>query len=532
MKPLFFLKTRPWLKSNKNFTPQSKGSSTLMTAFIFVVFSALAISMLSITQIYLKSNAYKKHELTLRYASENGIKQAYHRLMESLSHLSTPLPLSSQKFHTLRGDSLNQGIQPVEMLLQTDFPLTFSQSWKKMAWESQLDFIFLKMEENKDYFKVDYTTQIKSKGRIQNYTQKKESELKGKMTILTGRLPLPSLPILIDKPFNHEQKETFLEKNNITLCPEDRPPIPPPAYFSREKLLPQHAHSQLSKALKTKIFYPQNLSPLELRRALGLELIDEPVPDGVYLIHDDLGLGGIFIQGDLQEMILAIQDSYQVISFRTVEGRWTLKFSPSERKTLFSSPKGTSTYDRIPLGIIVVNGNISSLGGGVVDASEHISLVKEKEIPCILQGVRLSLVTSDKITLSSHIIQQGVQQHEGIPYVKDSSSQLIIFTTGKDFLDNSKQDGEIIIDKNAPQDLHIHASLTASGKGLTIEAKKKNIHLWGSLHTSNYTGKGNQLHFRYDGRARKDETLMANAPKTSKPVLHLLSFQLSHWNEL
>lgn len=532
MKPLFFLKTQLWPNFKNSFKPRRKGSSTLMTAFIFVIFSTLGISMLSVTQIYLKSNAYKKHDLIMGYASENGIKQAFHQFMESLSRLSTPIPLSLQKFHSLKADSLNKGTQAVEMLLQTDFPITFSQSWKKMSWKSQLDFIFQQMEETKDYFKVEYTTQIKSVGQIKHFSPKKESELEGNTILLVGHLPLHSFPLLIDKPLNLKQRETFLQENNITLVPEDRPPVPPQPHFSQGELLPQQAHSQLSQALKTKIFYPQKLSPLKLRRVLGLELIDEPVPEGVYLIKDDLGLGGVFVQGDVQEMILAIQGMYQLISFQTKRGQWILKFSPSERKTLFSSPENTSTYDLVPLGIIIVNGKISSLGGGIAEASGQISLVKKKEIPCILQGVKLSIISSDKITLSSHLIQQGAQWREGIPYLKDSTSQLMIFATGKDFLDDSRKSGEIIIGKDSSQKLHLHASLTASGKGFTIEGKEKNVHLLGNLHTSNFEGKGNQLNFRFDDRALKDETWIENTPKTSKPVLHFSSFQLRHWNEL
>lgn len=530
MKKPFFLKMKPWQVIRK-FKKNRPGSSTLLTAFIFVIFSTLGMSMLYTTQIYLKLNSYKRLSFYQEYAAENGIKQAFYHLVKHLTSLSSPVSISDYEYYKLRENAHNQGILGAEKLLQNKLPLTYSQSWKNMTWESSINFFFKDLVEKKDYFQITYATFINSQGKLNNFSPHRETCLEAETKILGGKIPLNSMPILIDKKLNPNQKENYLQKNNITVFSEDNISLPPAVNFSEGELLPEDAYSQLSAALNINIFYPQDLSPIKLRKALRLELNNEPVPEGVYLIKDNLGLGGIFVQGDVQEMVLAIQENYQVISFLTNRGLWILKFNPSKSHTLFISPHSTSSYDLIPLGIIIVNGKIASLGGGIVEPSGNISMVKEKEIPCLLQGVRLSIICSEQITLSSHLIQEGVEWQEGIPYLKDSSSQLTILATGKDFLDHSPQKGEIVIHKHSPQNLKIQASITASGEGFNIEGQKKTVNLYGSIHTSNFSSSGNRLHFRFDDRFLKDPTLLENTPQTAHPLLYLSSFQLRQWNE-
>ena len=62
-----------------------------------------------------------------------------------------------------------------------------------------------------------------------------------------------------------------MEKNKIEIQPSEKNEIIPQIGFSEEKLIPQEADSQLKKALKIKIFYPEKLTHSQLRTALGLE---------------------------------------------------------------------------------------------------------------------------------------------------------------------------------------------------------------------------------------------------------------------
>ncbi|MEE8378461.1 MAG: hypothetical protein V3R45_08800, partial [Candidatus Aminicenantaceae bacterium] len=188
-------------------------------------------------------------------------------------------------------------------------------------------------------------------------------------------------------------------------------------------------------------------------------------------------------------------------------------------------------FDDIPEGIVIVNGDIHSLGGGIMNSSGQAELVFDEEIPSLLNGVNLTFISSDTVTISSHLIQQGLKWQEGIPYIKESKSMLNIFATGQDFFSETKKAGQIVIDSDAPKNLVINASLTASGDGFLIEGKDKTVQLLGGLQTANYTSNGNTLKVKLDERFINESDLLIHTPKTSHPVLTISSLKIRDWNE-
>jgi len=506
---------------------------TLVSSFLFFIFSSLGLSLLFLSQVYLKSSGYKKNSTVLSYSSENGIKTGFNHLLSLLFQTSFPSPLSSQAYDELRENTRNKGSELLEKLLGSKPPLQISQTWEEMAWESTIDFNLEELLETENYFHATYRVVIRSEGKIKNFNQVKETSLEASLGILAGNIPLSSFPLLVDGKFEPSQGQNFAKKNRITLLPFEKNLLSPEACFSKDKLIPDEANDQLRKALKLRFFRPQNLPSSILRTILGLEKTDEPVPEGVYLVKDSTGLGGIFVQGELEEMVMAIDGNFQVLSFLTKKGRWTLGFSPSLAKTVFTTPAETFYYDLIPVGIIVVNGEIRSLGGGVKDFSGKFTLSRE-EIPSILNGAKLTIISSDKITISSHLIHQGVRWLEGIPYFKDSNSKLAIFATGKDFLDESKREGKIIVDGSSPQEIKIQASLTASDKGFSIEGKQKTVYLLGSLQTTDLCSNENNLKIKFDERFLdnlEENILELGVPQTANPVLFLSFFKPIEWKD-
>jgi hypothetical protein len=508
-----------------------RGIISIVAVFTLFIFTVLGLGMLYLSQIYLKFSAYKKNSVLLDYASENGIKEAYHLLLNSLQQASSPPILSSKEMGHLVEDALKDGNRIIEKLIETETPLHHSSGWESLRWESWTSFSLKKFEEKEDYADAVYQALIQSEGKIDGFSPKRESSLECEMEILAGHIPLPRIPLLIDKNLTPEQREEFRRKNNIKISSSGQTHRPSQITFAGENLLPKEATSQLWKALKIKMFYPQKLSNTKLRAALRLEESKEPVPEGVYLIKDDMGLGGIFVQGDVEELILAVDEDFQVVSFLTSCGRWILRFSPSKGKTIFETPSEYHFYQHIPLGIIIVRGEIRSLGGGIAGPAGNIMLIKDEEIPSILNGVNLTIISSDKITISSHLIHQGFRWQEGVPYLKDSQSQLIIFAAGEDPLEEGETEGEIVIEENSSDELKIQASLIASGKGLTAEGKGKTIHILGSLQTSDLTIQKNNLKITFDQRLVEEEVLLQNAPKTKKPILYLASFKAMEWKE-
>ncbi len=531
MKFPYFRKMQRWPSLIKRKTRKSAGATTLVSVFLFMIFSTLGLSMLYLTGIYLRISAYKKNSTLQEYASENGIKQGFNQLIGSLTQNPSLVLLSPEELIELWADTQNQGVETIEKLIGQKLPLQAGQDWENLQWKSTTSFFFGQIEENQDYFKAVYRAVILSEGKIKNFNHTRESSLEASLGIFAGHLPLPFLPILIDKEPEPGQEEPFFEKNKITLTPSRKNFIPHQIIHSEGDLLPKDAHAQLEKALKIKFFSPFDLSNRILRVALGLEESNEPIPEGVYLIKDDLGLGGIYVQGDLEEMVLAIEEGFQVVSFLKEEACWMLKYCPQKSQTIFVTPEETQSFDLYPRGIVIVKGKIQSLGGGIIEPSGQAVLMTEEEIPSILKGINLTIISSDRITLSSHLIHQGVKWMDGVPYAKDSSSQLNIFATGQDILGNAESEGKIVIDENSPDELKIQASLTASGEGFSIEGEKKTVHILGSLQVSDYSSHDNALHLIFDERLLELDELTQDAPLTEKPVLFLSFFKPLEWRE-
>jgi len=124
-----------------------------------------------------------------------------------------------------------------------------------------------------------------------------------------------------------------------------------------------------------------------------------------------------------------------------------------------------------------------------------------------------------------------VKWQEGVPYIKDSNSQLAVFSTGKSFWDESPVEGGITIDEDAPSGIKIHASLTASGEGFSIEGGGKEVDILGSIQAANINSENNTLKVFFDDRALEESSSFSNAPLTAKPVLFVSFFRVEEWKE-
>jgi hypothetical protein len=179
----------------------------------------------------------------------------------------------------------------------------------------------------------------------------------------------------------------------------------------------------------------------------------------------------------------------------------------------------------------MVTGKILSLGGGVVAPDGGVRVIQDQEIPSLLRGVNLTLVAADKITITSHLLRQGIQWQDGIPYVKEEQAQLIIYSTGRDILEGSPVEGGIVIAENAPREIKIQASLAARGTGFGILGEEKKVQILGALQASGYESGGNELRLTALPPGTGREMLFLPAPLTARPVLSLSQFKALDWKE-
>ncbi len=502
----------------------------IVTVFCFLVFSILALGLVFLSQIHLKLNGLRKNSVLLEYASENGIKTGFHDLMKAFRSVTLPKVISKGDYERLKESTARAQPTLIEETLERSFPVVILETGEGLMWKSQISCFLDSFAEAEDFFHSRFRLEIDSEGWFKNLGPRKNSRLESRIGIVAGRIPLSSFPLLINKNLAPEERLDFEKENEIEITLPTLNIFPAKASYAEEPLIPQEVTGLIEKAFNIGIFRPQDLSTSKLRFALGLKESDSPVPDGVYFLQNDLGLGGIYVQGDVKEMVMAVEQDFQVISFQMELGSWILKFSPSRTETFFYSPSGLLSFNLVPLGIIIVNGKVESLGGGVVNAAGEVSLVQDEEVPSLLPGVNLTLVASEKITITSPLIRRGVTWQEGMPYLKEKDSQLVIFSTGKDIWQEEARDGGIVIGANAPAGIQIHASLTAQGEGLRIDGKNRNVRVVGSLQTTEYVAQGNRLQiFAQDQSGLIDDA--AFFPKTEHPVLFVSFFEILTWKE-
>lgn len=502
----------------------------LIAVFAYVLFSVLGLGLIHISRIYGKLGRHKKNMALLEYSAENGIKQGFGFLAERMQERDEPADITDEELALLQQNAEAGGFGFAERALDCVFPQSVEETAGDQIWRSSAAMASVSLSPRGGYFFIENKCVIAAEGELRGVPIRKKASLEASLTILAGRLPLAFFPLLIAGGTTPEERQSYKQNPNIIFLGENNTPGVPHLNFTEAAAIPRNADPLLKKALKIQILTPGGLTRSELRSALGLEMVNEPVPESVYLIHNDTGLGGVYVQGDLDEMILAVDSGWQVISFRREEKIWLLRFNPAQSSTVFAGPDATQTFGRVPLGIIMVNGRVDSLGGGIVNVAGAAEMGTDETIPSVLSGVSLSIVAADQVTLTSHLTQQGVKWLDGIPYLKDSTSQLMICAAGRDFIDGADKAGRILIDPNAPASIKVQASLTATD-GVELGGGRKTLVLAGGMQIGGLTLNGNTLKILPDERFLENKLIPENAPTTSAPVLQVLALRPLRWNE-
>ncbi len=525
---LHALKT--WLLhiSNK-FECSSRGIITLLAVFLGIIFTVIGLSILRISQIHMQLAANKKNSELLDHAAENGLKSGFIKLLELIEAVPAPITLTDQNYALLVSDLQNQGIEAVNTLFAQNTPHLLKGSTPKQSWQSNIRISPFAWASFEQYFTAKYQMEIQTTAGIQISNTQRNAALVATLDLRIGRLPLPLFPILVGQNMNTSDAQKFLATNQISFANAEQNSLVPTQVLTGDKLLADDAIELFEKALRIDIFRPQDLAPDRLRQAIGLEPSPDSIPDGVYLIQDNLGLGGVYVQGGLTQLVLAIEADYQVVAFWQREKRWILKYDPIASFTRFVTPTEDQFFDLIPRGIIIIDGEVESLSAGIISEEGEPIPITDEELPCIRHGIDLTIVSSDRITLNSHIIHQGVKWQDGIPYAKDSSSQLHLLATGNNMMGNDSGKGEIVISSEAPKELKLHGSITGMEKGITIEGQNRTIDLLGSLHFPEYESNDNSLRVHLDTRLLRDESLIHNAPHTRNPILIHGGYRATSW---
>jgi hypothetical protein len=507
-----------------------EGSVTIVVIILMLVFAGFGLVLLQASGVHMKINAFRRSSVLLDCASENGLKRGLRDLAEWLETRGLMAAVPAANIDAVRTDPEAGFPRLVEAALGSAFPRTLEESFDGMFWESRADCTFDRLEDRGDYLRISAALRIEAAGGLLQIRPRRVSVLEGSLGVLAGRLPLPAVPLYIRRDDPGQGSAAFLGENGIRLVRKPGSLVGLGLAPGVDGVLPDDPSPLVAKALQVGVFEPGGLSPAQLRAALGLALSTEPVPDGVYLIENDLGLGGVFVEGDLDEMVLALAGDAQVVVFRAGGAEWRLEFSPARSRTEFRTPDGIFVYDLVPLPLVIVDGAIAALGGGAIAPDGTVGMCFDGETPAVLDGVDLTIVSSEEVTIASHLILEGVRWRDGIPYSKDTQAQLVIYAAGRDIVTGMPAAGGIAVAEGAPDDLKLQASLTAAAGGFRIEGAGKTVELLGALQADAYSGNGNALVLAADDRAAAGE-FAANAPLTASVQLAFYALRVLAWKE-
>lgn len=524
---LSFQRTRP--DTSGPASKSARGSALWVVLLLSVLFSVLGLGLLHFTQISSKMNMFRKHFLLSGIAAENGAKTAAQIFLAGLRTGPGLAELSPVEYETLVAEIAAGRPAASERLTGLIIPAAFHETWEDLRWESRISCSVTRLEDRGPFSLAGHELLFEGRGGTRHTRAKRTSRITTELVIQAGHIPLSDLPFFLNKPPGGEDP---LERLHITVHPPSLGPAR--AFFleTDDAVIPAFPAALFESVFKTRIFKPQDLPPAFLRPFLGLEPSPEPVPEGVYLIRDDLGLGGVFIQGDLEAMILAVDGSDQLVAFYTVEEDWLLRFDPSAGKTSFAGPVGVETFDLVPRGIIICNGRIGSLAGGVPDPAGGLAPAPDETSPAVRCGVRLTIVSSDEITLGGHLTLSGVETKDGLPYIKEPPGRLILYSTGMDFLDGEARTGGISLAAEAGSNVHIHASLTAGGSGFAIRGRDQKLEIFGGLQTADFDTGANAVRIVPDERPGDAGEGPDATPLSAVPLLCVSRFRILLWEDL
>ncbi|MCP2620348.1 hypothetical protein NLC35_03800, partial [Candidatus Aminicenantes bacterium AC-334-K16] len=513
----------------KNSIINGRGSATLLCIFIFILLATLGVGSLINTQVFLQTNHYRRSKWLQNQAAENGVKWGISSLRRYFDKIYPFLFLGEDNALTDFGQAKTFPPDRLEDLLGPFSLPPDDQNFHLFSWETNISSSLNSFYKNQHYWLADYDLLVEGKGYRPDSQSFSSASLIINAQLGCGRLPLAWFPFLYEGEPSSREKKEIEEKINI-FSRETSIFKPRKITLPSDKLNSTDPQRWLAENLKVGALEPEDFSQRRFREILGLEPSAESIPPGVYLIRDDLGLGGLFIQGDVEEILLGIESSFQVIQIKKEAAFWQLRFSPANQITKFQTPAGEEIFDYLPRGMVIINGSVKSLAAGVIDSRESLRPTREK-VPCLLQGITLTFLCSEEITITSHLYQEGLRLEKEIPYLKGQEAQLVIWASGKDLLTGDKAEGRIQVQTKGNNELLIQAHLTTSSLNVQNDSSEaNNLRLVGSLQTTQLNLTNIFLDIFHQPPLEKGFP-GEPFPLTKKPILALLVLQPIEWSE-
>ncbi len=514
-------------------TAGPRGIIIPVVAFLFFVMSGICFGMIMMAQAHMNMTRFRKFSLLLDYASENGAKSGFHRLLSLVSERTAPAAIDIALVDGLRDGTESGFAGLLDVLNPGLVQLGTEGESGDFRWRSTTGFSRQGLTDNGTCLKVIVRFDVRAAGKFSSFPAERGSSIEGELEMLAGRIPLSSIPLSLSRDMSASELDACLDENNVKISGPggSLAGISGTAAAGTDNgAALTDRYEAVARGLGLKLFKPQDVGTAALRAILGLEASNDPVPDGVYPVDTDLGFTSVFIQGDLTELILAIDGDEQVILFRMEAGDWCLRSKPGLGLSEFSGADGIRQFDTSFGGYIIVNGSIDSLCGGHVAEDGSITPAGDEDLPSILNGTGLTIVSSEEVNITSSLIVQGAEWRNGFPYLENSLAQLAIASTGTDLLSGEERDAVISVSEGAPKKLSIQAALVSGNGTFEIRGEGKEVEIAGGLHVSGLSANGNSLAIAPDQRLLAADT-GAGAILTAENYLVVSSFRPTIWKE-
>ncbi|MBC7364946.1 MAG: hypothetical protein H5U07_10490 [Candidatus Aminicenantes bacterium] len=476
--------------------------------------------------MFFQVQAARKMNRLNSYACENGAKEAIGQVVSWADEFSGG-EIEEKVFQELK-TFLTSGNEKQLVLLDSvlnSLEIAQTDEFSRLAWETLPAAKLTRLDDYGPYLKTTYELMIEATGKVQGFRWEKAEQVNLEITFFLGKLPLNRLPFSVyldglKKEDESNIKITRLGPNNLKRDKIIITEIP---------IIPDDALPLLARGLK--LFRPDGLPNWLLRQALGLTPGNEKVPDGVYLVKDDLGPGGLYVQGNVDELLLGLDGNFQLIQFRQEDRRWLVRFSPDRYGLEFFTPEGKEELEQSLLPIIMVNGRIDSLAGGEKKISGWLEPNENSDQPVYLRGIQLTLVCSGKINITSNLLAEGLKFQDGVPYLREKQSQLIIWSTAKDFQTQESVDGGIILAGQKPDVLKVAANLIAAGEGLKINGLAAETEIIGTL-TARAVDLGKRKLSLFVPEPVLDELSSELSVYSAENLLYLDKIKMKKWGDI
>jgi hypothetical protein len=168
------------------------------------------------------------------------------------------------------------------------------------------------------------------------------------LDVLSGKIPLNLIPLFLRKKIEISE-EKYLKANRIDIINAPNPVV-------GDFLVDFNISDFLIHSLKIS---GSILGWPELREKFGLEISEEPIAEGIYLVAEDHTVESVFIQGDLRQLIFSAEDDRQKIEFHLRDRVVELGYGPKGEDFFCWDPEIGNDFRFNEK--IIVNGNVWSL---------------------------------------------------------------------------------------------------------------------------------------------------------------------------